>query len=236
MKKNIFKCVLVILFFIIICGCGKEKDKLEEYDISKWNIDTSTKLNKIDEESKKVFESATKEDENKYELVALLGTQIVAGRNYIFLAKHSLEDEIRWYAVRIYEDLDGKSEITYEKEIDISNYTYEKEYIFDEETANIYSEISGGWSINSNINTKVDDNVVSLLKSATSNLSKVTYKPIALISKQKTTGTHYAVLSLGTLENEQKTNIISLISFYEDTDGNTSINGICNIDLAAFSN
>lgn len=68
----------------------------------------------VDEDAAAVFESATSVLPVSYNLIALLGTQIVSGTNYAFLAIASADfiPEPTLAVVIVYEDLDGNATFT----------------------------------------------------------------------------------------------------------------------------
>lgn len=88
-----------------------------------WSYSESTEItDKVKDIMNKATETLTGET---YEPVAYIGSQVVAGMNHAILCKakpsvKELEGESKWVLVFVYENLDGKCEITGSKEITIA--------------------------------------------------------------------------------------------------------------------
>ena len=102
---------------------GTENAGKEEPVTGGWSYAESTEVtDKVKEIMKKATETLTGET---YEPVAYVGSQVVAGTNHAILCKASpsvkeLNGESKWILVFVYENLDGKCEITGSKEITIA--------------------------------------------------------------------------------------------------------------------
>lgn len=82
----------------------------------------------VDEDLKNLFDNAMADRGIKAEAVALLGTQIVAGRNYCFLAK--VKDEPKegasaWMLMYVYQDLQGHVKLFGYKGIKMGDMSYD---------------------------------------------------------------------------------------------------------------
>ena len=118
MKKKLLILTIVLTLCVVITGCGKEEEKEKENNevVGGWETVLTDKQVGLGEEELKLFNSA----KEKYvgvdlEPIAVLGTQIVAGTNYMFLAKGTpvvQNPETSYKIVIIYKDLQGNSSIT----------------------------------------------------------------------------------------------------------------------------
>ncbi|MCR5791537.1 MAG: hypothetical protein K6G65_00060 [Lachnospiraceae bacterium] len=71
----------------------------------------------LPKEAEDALDKAAKEGNKEYEGAILIGTQVVAGMNYMYLCKGSTEDgnaALGYKIVQVYEDLDGKATVTEE--------------------------------------------------------------------------------------------------------------------------
>jgi len=83
--KSIVALLLAAVFALSLCACGKEAEEEAEPQMAGAYTDETTEPS---EEDKAVFEAAVAGTEYAdYELISLLGTQVVAGTNFKFLCK-----------------------------------------------------------------------------------------------------------------------------------------------------
>ena len=186
------KKILLVSFILIACvvmfGCGK-KEKNKDWE----TLFSSYKTN-MSEEDMNIFKNATKEYKKmKLEVVALLGEQVVAGTNLMYLAKGYKDDEseAEYKIVIVYNNLEGKSKVTNVEEFDYTKYV-------NKEINGTQKALSGGWYVNIPENEiTLDDEVQSIFENATSNLTGVYYTPIVTLGKKKGSLNNYAVLCYG---------------------------------------
>lgn len=89
-------------------------------------------------------------------------------------------------------------------------------------------EIVGGWSSPDSV--KVTDEAASALKKATEKLAGGTYEPIALLGTQVVAGTNYRLLCTFTPATEGADASYTIVTVYEDLEGNAEITEILNSD------
>ena len=91
-----------------------------------WQVAEDRSSVVIPQEAKDVFDKAAGNlDGNELEPMALLGTQVVAGKNYAFLCFSTLQTEETINGIQVvtvYEDLDGNAEITNICTVDPADY------------------------------------------------------------------------------------------------------------------
>jgi len=102
---------------------GTENAGKEFQKAGGWSYSESTEItDKVKEIMKKATETLTGET---YEPVAYIGSQVVSGTNHAILCKASpsvkeLNGESKWILVFVYENLDGKCEITGTEDVTIA--------------------------------------------------------------------------------------------------------------------
>ena len=167
----------------------------------------------ITKEIKTVFDKATASlDGVEYIPVAYIASQVVAGTNHCVLCKATptVPDAKTTYAlVYIYEDLEGKAEIT-----EVLNSEFE----IDD------GQLSGGWS---ETETPIlTDDAKNAIAKANEVLAGAQYTPVALLATQVFAGTNSLVFCecQATVPDAEKT--YTLVSVYTDLDGNSTINDV----------
>ena len=222
MKKGLL--IIVILMCLIMTGCTNKK---ENTLTGGWETVLSNRVNDLSEEDIYNFNNAIKDySKEKLEVVALLGKQVVAGTNYMFLAK----TDNKYKVVIVYTDLEGISKVSKVSDFDYSKYV--------NKDLNSNNEmLSGGWyTESSNIEYKLEDEKIEkMYESATSELTGVEYKPLLVIGKQIVSGTNYAILCYGKPIVPNATTDIYLMTIYNDLNGNSEILGISYINLAEYN-
>ncbi|MBQ3922831.1 MAG: hypothetical protein II707_05995 [Spirochaetales bacterium] len=145
-----------------------------------------------------------------YEPVAYLETQVVAGRNHLFLCvgTATVPDAKPYYSlVTIYEKLDGSAEITSMTDSVIP--------------AVVAEEIDGGWAAPETC--EVTKEAKNALEKASSTLAGAEYTPVALLGTQVVSGTNYALLCEMTPTVPDAAGQYVIVKVYEDLKGNASI-------------
>ncbi len=89
-------------------------------------------------------------------------------------------------------------------------------------------EIVGGWSSPDSV--KLTDEATNALKKATEKLAGGTYEPIALLGTQVVAGTNYRILCTFTPATEGADASYTIVTVYEDLEGNAEITEILNSD------
>lgn len=219
MKKKVFLCLLVFICLLTV-GCGKEKDK--DKVVGGYEIDLTTKQAHIEEYELNIFKEIKKDKYKDLEVVALLGEQVVAGKNYIFLCKDNKEYKI----VTVYKDLEEKVKVTSVKDFDPTKYANEK---FEYNKNNLDGGIQ---VIIPPKGVELDEKVNTIFTTAMEKEKSGEYKPIGVVGHQVVSGTNYLVLCYGSINIEEPNTGIYMITLYEDLKGTSEVVSIAYIDIS----
>lgn len=147
-----------------------------------WAVNQNSTLPKDNPEAMQAFKKATRDLVGyRYQVVAVLGSQVVAGMNYSYLctAKMSVpQAKTEYRIVTVYENLNGEASVTKTKKL-----------------LRVAQEgMSGGWQYNQGKpalkdNPKLRDD----FKKAMADFEGTYYSPMAYLGSQVTTGTNYAL-------------------------------------------
>ena len=236
MKKLLYLFFIVLTVSICVTGCGKKgKEKDDNNLTGGWQIELIKKASVIPDAAKQAFEDAVVEyDGMDFKLIALLGEQVVAGKNYMFLCEGTPvvpDAETKYVVVIVYKNIEDKSVITNVADFDYTEYTY-KENIAASKT------VVGGWyttvpdtgvELDKDIKEAYDNAIATLEEGE---VKSPTYLPIGVLGKQVVSGTNYAIIAYGTLGEK---NNIYVITLYEDLDGNSEILSSATVNLADFN-
>ena len=218
MKRRIFLSVLVIFVCLLTVGCGKEKKENNKESGSWENASKITAV--LSNEAKEVFNKL----DTKLKPIALLGKQVVAGTNYMYLCK----DEDGYKVVVVYKELSGKVSITSTTKFNLTKYV-SKDIDYVEQPA------TGGWNTEMIKDNKLDTKTQKVFESATETLAGSTYYPVAVLGTQVVAGTNYAVLAYGEMSVADENTGVYVLTLYEDLEGNSELTSIAYIDLAEFN-
>ena len=215
MKKVL---TLLLITLLILTGCNNK----EETKVGSWKDDMNSKQLTINNDALKAYKEATKDYKDKeLEAVALLGEQVVAGTNYMFLCKSDT-----YKIVIIYKNLEGKSTL-----ISVNNFDYTK-YV-NQDISYKNENIVGGWQVTTpKEGTKLQSDIQKSFDNAIKKIQGISYIPIANLGTQIVAGTNYAILCYGTVNNNSG---IYLLTLYKDLNNTDDIVSSAYIDLADFN-
>ena len=231
MKKKIFISLLLVISLFIITGCGKKEEKKKENKLvaGGWDIILTDKQAYIPEDAKNAFDNAFNKDSYDLTLVALLAKQPVSGTNYMFLCKDNSTNNYK--IVIVYNNIENVSQITKMSYFDYTKYAHNNINYNPDKTV-------GHWDvIIPEEETELSEEVRDIYNTGIAKVPNIDYKPIALMGKQTTSGTNYAVLAYGQLQNtDTPEKGIFLLTVYKDLNGTIDIPSLSYIDLKEFNN
>ena len=232
MKKKIFIGLFMIVLCVVLVGCQKKSEETkEDTKVGGWTINKDTKAVAIPEEAQKAFEDAVKDYKDMtLDPMALLATQVVSGKNYMFLCKGTKDNTTDYRVAIVYKDLNGVSKLSKVSKFDVEKYVSKKIDAPSE-------QLDGGWKVYGNIDEyMIETEAYEVFEKATKGLTGANYSPLALIAKQVVSGTNYAILSLGTLTTgEQFPTHLYLLTIYKDLQNNVNLTSIAYVDITEFN-
>lgn len=234
--RRLFTVILGMLCAASIMGCGAKANNTESQATTASQESTLTKeAEEISETNESApitggwainndfdgtddanamsaFEKATEDlDGYRYDVAAVLGSQIVAGTNYLYLCRAEMvvpDAKPEYVILKVYEDLEGNAEITGSLRL---------------------LEGKEGWEYN-DANPYMDENeeVKVAFDKALEGLTGVEYKPIAYIGYKDNS---YAVLTKITITSVEPLTSLSMV-YITKTDGGAMIDDIYDIDMS----
>lgn len=166
----------------------------------------------ITEDLQKVFDKAARNlTGESYEAVAYLETQVVAGRNHLFLCKGTPtvpDAETVYSLVTVYERLDGYATITSVSDSNIVAVETEE-------------NVDGGWVEEKN--TEVTGQVKTMTENINKTLTGARLHPVAILGTQHVQGVRYALLCemIPTVPDAASHYAVAYV--YEDANGNAQL-------------
>lgn len=222
MKKKILLTILIMIVGVLFVGCNKENKK---NDNSSWVINLDVSKQELDNNVKKVFEDAKANYSGNLDYIALLGKQVVAGTNYMFLCK----DETGFKVAIVYRNLEGVSQITNVSVFDPVKYV-------NEDISYNQEQLAGGWYTEVPVWINgLNSNVQKYFQEATEKLVGVKYSPIGVLAEQYKVGINYAVLCYGQPSYQGALPGIYMLTLYADKTNKAEIVSIAAINLADFN-
>ncbi len=171
-------------------------------------------------EVEKAFEKATLDlTDAEYTSIALLAKQVVAGTNYAILCKVTpvVPDAISNYGlVYIYEDLDGNAELVQVEDIGSA----EDEIV------------EGGYAVISDDESETADRARKALEKSLEGMVGADYEVITVLSYQVVAGENYELLCRITPVYPDAEGTYSIVSVYEDLDGECEITSISDLEYS----
>ena len=234
--RRLFTVILGMLCAASIMGCGAKANNTESQATTASQESTLTKeAEEISETNESApitggwainndfdgtddanamsaFEKATEDlDGYRYDVAAVLGSQIVAGTNYLYLCRAEMvvpDAKPEYVILKVYEDLEGNAEITGSLRL---------------------LEGKEGWEYN-DANPYMDENkeVKVAFDKALEGLTGVEYKPIAYIGYKDNS---YAVLTKITITSVEPLTSLSMV-YITKTDSGAMIDDIYDIDMS----
>lgn len=156
-----------------------------------------------------------------YEVIAVLGSQVVAGTNYAYLCRGNVvvpDAEPTYLILYVYENLIGKARILGSQSI----FTGDLE------------GVSGDFSLNTG-KTELQENaaVSAAFEKAVVNLAGASYEPIAYLGLQAVDGEGptYAVLCLEKVGKDSTQTKLSIVTVYGDLGGKAKIRSTEDVEI-----
>lgn len=223
--KNFFLGLLSVVLCLIVTGCVTISISLNP-----WSLNFDAQEVVFDEDVQKIFDDANKNyDEYNLIPIALLGEQIVAGTNYMYLAATDDDGLLEYKTVVVYKDLSGNVKITNVNDFDVLDYV-------NKDISIEYVTLSGGWqTILPNTEVPFNANIKPYFDQATEQIIGVTYYPISVLATQEAKGTNYAILCYGGVADLDASTGVYILTMNVDPNNNAKIVSIAAIDIKEYN-
>ena len=183
------------------------------------------------DDEKAVFDQAVESVANAdYELVRVLGTQVVAGTNYVFLARDATvaaDPHASWYVVVAYQDLQGKVSFTSAEPVDLADL---------KTTSKVSApNVTGGWELRDPANAVLEPKEAGdAFAKASESYADAALYPIATLGSQTEEGTSYLVLCEGIPTSQDARAQLYLATLHVDSQGAAQLADVRVFDLLAY--
>lgn len=239
--KKILLVALSMILVLGVVGCNKKPEPVEpETTVGPtgglaggWQINMDNSLDSMPQEAASAWCGAMEGITGaEYVPVAVIGTQVVAGTNYMFLARKTTvtkEPVVSLAAVVAYFDIQGGSKLVSIKDLDLGALTSKENSGTDPETG-----LAGGWTAFEEMDKMADvtDEEKATFEKALDGMVGVGYTPVTILGTQVVAGENIAYLAKGTTVTAEPVTNAYVVSVYKDLEGGASVNNICVLNLA----
>lgn len=230
--KKIITILFALLLVFSLCACQKEEEIInndpEPGIVGGWTVNGSyVKPNVFNDVIEFVENNATISD-NPISVVSVLGTQVVAGTNYLLLGEYTVDKASEKYALvtlKVYKDLQGNISIINCKDFKLEDYV-------NKDASLEHEDLVGAFEC------YVDEDAVIDAEPLTKALKEFTganYEATVLLGSQVVSGKNYAYLTYGNYVVPNAEKFLAVVTVYEDVQGNCTISSVAELDLAALA-
>ena len=184
-----------------------------------WTFATEFEAVELPEGAKEAFEKATEGmDGAKYEAVAYLGSQVVAGANYAYLCKvtpvvPNAEGELK--VVKIYADLQGGASVLDTADLYIPTEVQELDF----------EQLAGGFTYENAVG-KLNEDDQAIFDKATAGLNGAGYAPLVRVASQVVAGRNILFLCKATRVTAEPATALALVTVFAGLDGNAEMTSV----------
>ena len=230
--KKFITVLFALLLVLSLSACQKGEETTntdpEPGMLGGWEINKDYVKPLVATEVIDYVESNAEIDGSSINVVALLGTQVVAGTNYLFLGEYTIDkasERSGLVTLLVYADLEGNFSIVNCKKFELEDYVSDNVSLEDEELVGAFEYY-------------IDEDLVieeTPLKKALEQFTGADYESIALLGTQVVAGYNYAYLTYGVRVVPDAKKFIAIVTVYENTNGECSILNVAQLDLAALA-
>ena len=233
MKKKIFALTLVaVLVVSVLAACGTKKQEPAPTEqpsnpamVGGYEI-TESPAAVLPDDLQAIFDEAAGQwNGGELKAIALLGTQVVSGTNYAFLAQSSLGGP-KYHIAFVYKDLDGNVKLSKVADIDVAAAEF---------GGAMETGIPGGWQIADNTYAAPNRVDAEVLMEAQAELVGANYELIANLATQIVAGTNYRFLCKTTPVTQDPAATLTIVTIYKDLDGKVSITDVQDFNVAEYN-
>lgn len=124
--KKLISIALAVLFVLSFAACGKQSEPQQPEVTDGYTTPEKLTESALADDIAKIFEAACDNSGKTLTPAALLGTQVVAGTNYLILCKGTAvtpDAATALYVVNVYAALDETASITSSAPLNIADFT-----------------------------------------------------------------------------------------------------------------
>lgn len=228
--KFLYAVISATLISAVFTGCAKPAEEPlppSAQPAGGWTYATEFEKPELPAEAQDAFDRATESlDGAGYEAVAYLGSQVVAGVNYAFLCKITPvvpNAESSLAVVKIGVNLQNEATILDTRQIDITDYTEDKELNFSDNT--------GGFYVKDAVGGNLDEYAQASFDKATEGLAGTGYTPLARLASKVVAGSIDAILCKATRVTAEPKTALAVVLIYTAPGGGAEIQTICGFDI-----
>ena len=227
-KKFISIFLVLSCLFALSSGFAKEETVPPD---GGWAPNETIQTEILTKDAKDAFELAMKSYNGlPMDPAVLLGTQLVSGTNFAYLAKVKLlprNAASGWYIVTVYRDLKGNASVTAAAEINPADLKTREELPD--------RGLVGAWKPAGTANAiTLPEEAWGAFWKASENYDGGSFNPLALIATQPVVGMNYLIVCQGTVMTEEPAEALYFVTLYVDLEGNGEITDAQLIDIPAY--
>lgn len=224
MKRKIILVLLLLVVCVGTSGCRLMKKTKNEMSpiVADWGPMITSETLELPQDAQDAFNRAMLNETRDIIPIALLGTQVVAGTNYMFL---TLQNHMAYGVIVVYNDLQNNSSITKETIFNVKKYA-NKNIPFEA------TEMVGGWTTTiPEVGGEIEEDILNDLKRATASID-TKYTPIKVIATQMVSGYNYAIMCYG---NDGGHEGVYVVTIYENLNHDAELLSEAYVNLADFN-
>ena len=260
MKKRIIAIITAAVLMSVFAGCGNTQQSepasssapaeevKEEADaqasedeeegapktVDGWVLNDDETVGYAPDEAKAAFDKALEGFVGQgFDLIAYLGSQVVAGTNHMFLCRGTTvtaEPVVGLKVVTVYADLEGNAEITNVSDFNLHEYVMVDNQDEDPQT------LVGGWNVCADAPAvNLPAPAVTYYDAVMDKLLGADYTPLAFLGTHDDGGTSYAFLARQTLVTQNPVDNMCLVYVYAPDSGDPELMNIYTLNLADYN-
>lgn len=227
--KKVLSILLALACLLAVSAGFAEEEAAPS--VGRWTPNEVLLTQILTKDAKDAFELAMKSYNGlPMDPAVLLGTQLVSGTNYAYLAKVKLLPKNAasgWYIVTVYQDLKGNAAVTSAAEINPADLKTREDFPD--------PGLVGAWKPAGTANAiTLPEEAWGPFWKASGNYDGVSFNPLALIATQPVAGINYLIVCQGTVMAESPADALYFVTLYVDPEGNGEITNAQLIDIPAY--
>ena len=250
MKKRLLAVITAAVLMTVLGACGNRQESVPASSASAasdseegsaapgtadgWVLNDDSTGGFVPDEAQAAFDKAAEAFAGQeFDIIAYLGSQVVAGTNHMFLCRGTMvtqEPVVGLKVVIVYEDLEGNAEISKVTDLDLG------EYVMVDNEGPEARQTAGGWTVYPDAPAAdLPADAGALFDAVMDELTGAEYAPLAFLGSHDTGGTSKAFLARQTLVTREPVANMCLVYIYAPESGAPELMSIYVLDLADFN-